>query len=260
MSTLAEMSLNSRSQYSKHSEISIYVFGFALCSVESCFFRVRLSPAFLAPEWGLTTPHRTDRDLTKSEENDRTGITCQPRSSSFELISSNNKGTPPLLFGSRRMISIDQDSSSNNSGDIEWMSIRKRDTRSPMILKSDHWPRGLLCDLGLWSILQIFVRIGLGRVRHTDASAKSCAGGERISVTNQDTSSPNKTKIQSLPPRFIVEVGASEQPDRFSFQSPRLHRIINLSSFEATRKRALVNGSQHPLYHFHRFSFLDTVF
>lgn len=83
-------------------------------------------------------------------------------------------------------------------------------------------------DSGLWSILQIFVRIG--HVWHTDASAKSCAGVERMSVTNQDTSSPKKTKIQSLPPRFILEVGASEQPDRFSFESPRLHRIMHLSS------------------------------
>lgn len=122
------------------------------------------------------------------------------------------------------------------------------------------WPltEGFVVRLGLWSILQIFVRIG--HVWHTDASAKSCAGGERISVTNQDTSSPKKTKIQSLPPRFILEVGASEQPDRFSLESPRLHRIRHLSSYEATRKRALVNGSQHPLYHFHRFSFLGTVF
>lgn len=209
MSTLSDMSLNYRSQYIKHSEISINFFGFALCSLESCFFCVRLSPAFLAAEWGLTIPHRTDGDLTKSEESDRTGISCEPRSSSLEFISSNNKGTPPLLFGSRRMISIDQDSSSNNSGDIEWISTRKPDTRSPMILKSGHWT--------------IVVRLG----------------------------------IQSLPPRFILEVGASEQPDRFSFESPRLQ---HLSSYEATRKRALVNGSQHPLYHFHRFSFLGTVF
>lgn len=147
MSTLSDMSLNYRSQYIKHSEISINVFEFALCSLESCFFCVRLSPAFLAAEWGLTTPHRTDGDLTKSEESDRTGISCEPRSSSLEFISSNNKGTPPLLFGSRRMISIDQDSSSNNSGDIEWISTRKPDTRSPMILKSGHWTRGLLWDL-----------------------------------------------------------------------------------------------------------------
>ena len=156
MSTLAEIFLKPRSQYSKYSEISIHVFGFALCSLESCFFRVRLSPAFLAPEWGLTTPHRTDGDLTTSEENDRTGVTCQPRASSLEFISSNNKGTPPHLFGSRRMISVDQDSSSNISGDIEWMSTRKRNTRSPMILKSGHWRRGLLLDLGLWSILTSF--------------------------------------------------------------------------------------------------------